>query len=91
MEEAVAGTSTVAPLRGIESEIYLDDGIYVENLIDSIDPIGADYNVRAPVEEVPASIDCNPNKSPRDKSIKDMKNKEDTFDDGYDNNNNINI
>jgi hypothetical protein len=68
MEEAVAGTSTVAPLPGIESVINLDDGIDVDNLIDSIDPIGADYDVRTPntVEEVPTSIDCNPNTSPRD-------------------------
>jgi hypothetical protein len=41
MEEAVAGTSTVAPLPGIESVINLDDGIDADNLIDSIDPIGA--------------------------------------------------
>ena len=34
--------------------------------------------------EVPSYIVCSPNRSPRDKSIKDMKNKEDGFDDGYD-------
>jgi hypothetical protein len=33
---------------------------------------------------VPTSIICNPNRSPRDKSIKDMKNKEQVFDEGYD-------
>jgi hypothetical protein len=86
MEEAVAGTSTVAPLDGIESVIGLDDGIDVDNLIDSIDPIRAPFNPSTPntVVEVPTSIICNPNRSPRDKSIKDMKNKEDALDDGYD-------
>jgi hypothetical protein len=78
MEEAVAGTSTVAPLDGTES-------IDVDNLITGVDPTGDAFNPRTPnTVEVPTSITCNPNRSPRDKSIKDMKNKEDAFDDGYD-------
>jgi hypothetical protein len=84
MEEAVAGTSTVAPLEAIKS---IDDGIDVDNLINGIDPIGADFDLRTPnTVEVPTSIVCNPNRSPRDRSIEDMKNKEDAFDDGYDSN-----
>jgi len=68
MEEGVAGTGTVAP----ESAADIDNiGIDADHLIDSIDPIGADYDVRTPnTVEVPTSIDCNPNRSPRDKSIK---------------------
>jgi hypothetical protein len=81
MEQAITGTSTVAPLLGVES---IDIGINVDNLIDNVDPIGAAHDPRTPNTEVPTSITCNPNKSPRDKSIKDMKNKEDGFDDGYD-------
>jgi hypothetical protein len=70
MEEAVAGTSTVAPLGGIES-IDDDDGIDVDNLIDSIDLIGAPFDPSTPttVVDVPTSTTCNPNRSPRDKSI----------------------
>jgi hypothetical protein len=86
MEEAVAGTSTVKPLGGIES-INDDDGIDVDNLIDSIDPIGAPFDPSTPITvvDVPTSIiTCNPNRSPRDKSIRDMKNKEDAFEEGYD-------
>ena len=49
MEEAVAGTSTVAPLEGIKS---IDDGIDVDNLIDSVDPIGAAFDPRTPNTEV---------------------------------------
>ena len=77
MEEAVAGNSTVAPLEDID--------IDTDNLIDNINPIGAALDPRTPnTVEVPAYIVCSPNRSPRDKSIKDMKNKEDGFDDGYD-------
>jgi hypothetical protein len=78
-EEVVAGTSTVhiAPLDGID--------IDVDNLINDVGPIGAAFDPRTPNTEVPTSITCNPNRrSPRDKSIRDMKNKEDAFDDGYD-------
>ena len=79
IEEAVAGTSTVAPLKDIDIDI--------NNLIDDIDPIGAVFNPQTPnTVEVPTYIVCNPNRSPKDKSIKDMKNKEDGFDDGYDSN-----
>jgi hypothetical protein len=82
MEEAVASTSAVAPVEGIES---IDDIVDVDNLIKDINPIGAGYDPRTPTTvEVPTSITCNPDKSPRDKSIKDRKNKEDAFDDGYD-------
>jgi hypothetical protein len=82
MEEAVAGTGTVAPVLGIES---IDDAIDVDDLVDTVDPIGAASDPRTPTTvEVPTSIDCNPNKSPRDKNIKDMKNKENAFDNGYD-------
>jgi hypothetical protein len=48
MEEAVAGTSTVTPLDGID--------IDVDNLIDSIDPIGAPFDPSTPNTEVPSSI-----------------------------------
>jgi hypothetical protein len=78
MEEAVASTTGNAPLEGIESVINLDDGIDVGNLIDSIDPSTPDS------VEVPTYITCNPDRSPRDKSIRDMKNKEDAFNDGCD-------
>jgi hypothetical protein len=67
--------------------IDLDVGIDVDNLINSIDPIGAPFDPSTPntVVEVPTSIICNPNRSPRDKSIRDMVNNEDEFfDDGYD-------
>jgi hypothetical protein len=74
MEEAVGGTSTVAPVEGIKSVI---------DIADSIDPIG-DPSTPSTVVDVPTSITCNPNRSPRDKSIKDMKNKEDAFEQGYD-------
>jgi hypothetical protein len=81
MEEAVAGTSTVAPLDGIESTI--NTVIDVDNLIDNVDPIGSAFDPRTPTTvEVPTSITCDPTRSPRDKSIKDMANKEDAFDDG---------
>jgi hypothetical protein len=83
MEEAVAGTSTVAPLEGNES---IDAAIDVDNLVNEIDPIGAAFDPRTPNTEVPTSITCNPNRSPRDKSIRDMVNKEDAFNDGYDSN-----
>jgi hypothetical protein len=73
MEEAVAGTTGDAPLEGIKSVIQsvidLDDGIDVDNLIDSIDQIGAPFDPSTPNIEVPTSITCNPNRSPRDKSI----------------------
>jgi hypothetical protein len=81
MEEAVAGTTGDAP----ESVINIDDiDIDVDNLVDIVDPIGAAFDPRTPNAEVPTSITCNPNRSPRDKSIKDMKNKEDAFEKGYD-------
>jgi hypothetical protein len=84
MEEAVAGTSTVAPVEGIESAIDID--IDVDNFINDVDPIGAAFDPRTPntVVEVPTSIICNQSRSPRDKSIKDVKNKEEAFDEGYD-------
>jgi hypothetical protein len=75
MEEAAAGTSAVAPLDAV---------IDVDNLINDVDPIGAAFDPRMPNIEVPTSTTCNPNRSPRDKSIKDMVNKEDAFDKGYD-------
>jgi hypothetical protein len=85
MEEAVAGTSAVAPLQGIESAINIDNiDIDVDDLVDSIIPIGAPFDPSAPNTEVPTSITCNPNRSPRDKSIRDMVNKEDAFEKGYD-------
>jgi hypothetical protein len=69
MEEAVAGTSTIAP----ESVINID----VDNLITNVDPIGAAFDPRTPptTVEVPTSIICNQNRRPRDKSTKDMVNK----------------
>jgi hypothetical protein len=68
MEEAAAGTTGDAP----ESVINIDDiDIDVDNLVDSINPIGAPFDPRTPnTVEVPTSIICNPNRSPRDKSIK---------------------
>jgi hypothetical protein len=88
MEEAVAGTSTAVPLQGIksviESVIDLNDGIDVENLINIIDPIGAPFDPSTPNTEVPTSITCTPNRSLWDKNIRDMVNKEDAFNDGYD-------
>jgi hypothetical protein len=80
MEEAVAGTSAVAP----EIDIVIDNIIDVDDLVDSIIPIGAPFNPSTPNTEVPTSITCNPNRSPRDKSIRDMVNKEDAFEKGYD-------
>jgi hypothetical protein len=82
VEEAVTGTSTVAPLEGIESAIDID--IDIDNLINDVDLIGATFDPRMPNTEVPTSITCNPHRSPRDKSIRDMVNKEDAFDEGYD-------
>jgi hypothetical protein len=80
MEEVVAGTSAVAP----ESVINIDNiDIDVDNLVDEVDPIGAAFDPRTPKTKVHTSITCNPNRSPRDKSIRDMKNKEDVFDEGY--------
>ena len=74
MEEAVAGTDTVAPVLGVES---IDDAIDVDDLVDTVDPIGAAFDPRTPTTvEVSTSIVCNLNRSPRDRSIKDMKNKE---------------
>jgi hypothetical protein len=82
MEEAITGTSTVAPLEDDD----IDNIIDVDNLIEAVAPtVGADFDLRTPnTVEVPTSIVCNPNRSPRDRSIKDMKNKEDEFDNGYD-------
>jgi hypothetical protein len=81
MEEAVAGTTGDAP----ESMINIDDiDIDVDDLADSIIMIGAPFDPSTPNTEVPTSITCNPNRSPRDKSIRDMVNKEDAFNDGYD-------
>jgi hypothetical protein len=70
MEEAVAGTTGDAP----ESVINIADiDIDVDNLADSINPIGASFDPRTPnTVEVPTSITCNPNRSPRDKSVRDM-------------------
>jgi hypothetical protein len=78
MEEAVAGTSAVAP----EIDSNIDNIIDVDDFVDSIIPIGADPST--PNIEVPTSIVCNPDRSPRDKSIRDMVNKEDAFNEGYD-------
>jgi hypothetical protein len=84
MEEAVGGTSTVAPVEGIKSVVDIDADVDVNNLINSIDPIGAPFGPSTPTTvDVPTSIICNPNRSPRDKSIKDMKNTEDAFEEGY--------
>jgi hypothetical protein len=52
--KAFAGTSTVAPLEGIESAIDID--IDVDNLINDVDPIGAAFDPRTPNTEVPTSI-----------------------------------
>jgi hypothetical protein len=85
MEEAVAGTSTVTPLPGIESVVNIDDiDIDINDLVDSIIPIGAPFDPSTPNTEVPTSITWYPNRSPRDKSIRDMVNKEDAFEKGYD-------
>jgi hypothetical protein len=81
MEEAVASTSAVAPKSVINTD---NIDIDVDNLVDEVDPIGAAFDPRTPNTEVPTSITCNPNRSPRDKSIRDTKNKEDAFDEGYD-------
>jgi hypothetical protein len=77
MEEAVPGTSAVAP----ESVINIDNiDIHEDYLVNDVDPIGAAFDPRTPnTVEVPTSIICNPNRSSRDKSIKDMKKKEDAF------------
>jgi hypothetical protein len=83
MKEAVAGTSAVPP----ESVINIDDidiDIDVDNLINDVDPIGSAFDPRTPNTEVPTAITFNPNRSPRDKSIRDMKNKEEAFDKAYD-------
>ena len=92
MEEAIAGTGTVAPPQGIDNGLHdIDSGIDVNDIINDIDcPIvGADFDPRTPntvveVEEVPTSIICNPNTSPRDKCLNNMNNKEDGFENGYD-------
>jgi hypothetical protein len=85
MEEAVDSTRAVARVDGIKSVIDIDIDVDVDNLINVVDPIGAAFDLRTPTTvDVPTSIICNPNRSPRDKSIKDMKNKEDGFDEGYD-------
>jgi hypothetical protein len=58
MEAAVAGTSAVPP----ESLINIDDiDIDVDDLVDSIIPIGAPFDASTPNTEVPTSITCNPN------------------------------
>jgi hypothetical protein len=67
MEEAVAGTSAVAPEIDIDIDIDNID-IDVENLVDDVDPIGAAFDPRTPNTEVPTSITCYPNRSPRDKA-----------------------
>jgi hypothetical protein len=68
-----------------ESAINIADIDNINNLINDVDPIGDAFDPSTPnsVEE-PTSIVCNPDRSPRDKSIKDMKNKEDSFEKGYD-------
>jgi hypothetical protein len=74
MEEAVDGTTGGAP----ESVINIAD-------INDVDPIGDAFDPSTPNSvEVPTSITCNTDRSPRDKSIRDMVNKEDAFDEGYD-------
>jgi hypothetical protein len=83
MEEAVAGTSAVTPESVINID-GIDIDIDVDILVNDVDPIGAAFNPRTSNTEVPTSITCNPNRSPRDKSIRDMVNKEDTFEKGYD-------
>jgi hypothetical protein len=85
MEEAVAGTSAVAPVEEIESAIDIDIDIDVDNLTNDVDPIGAAFDPITPnTVEVPTSTICNPNRSPRDKRIKDMKNKEEALDEESD-------
>jgi hypothetical protein len=65
--------------RRIHSELA------VNNFVDIIDPIGAPFDPRTPNSvEVLTYIVCNPDRSPRDKSIKYMKSKEDAFEKGYD-------
>jgi hypothetical protein len=71
MEEAVAGTSTVTPLDGTES-------IDADNLITDVDPIGAAFDPRTP-----NSVEV-PDRSLRDKTIRDMLNKEEAFEKSYD-------
>jgi hypothetical protein len=79
MDEAGAGTSTVTPVDDIDSVIDVD------NIVNDFFPTGIGaFDQRTPNIEVPTYITCNPNRSPRDKSIKDMVNKEDGFDEGYD-------
>jgi hypothetical protein len=55
MEEAVTGTSAIAP----ESVINIDDidiDIDVDNLINNVDHIGSAFNPRTPSTEVPTSL-----------------------------------
>jgi hypothetical protein len=60
MEEAVAGTSAVAP----ESVMNIADiDIDVDDLVDSIIPIGAPIDPSTLNTEVPTSITCNPKRS----------------------------
>jgi hypothetical protein len=54
MEEAVAGTSTVTPLPGIESVINIDNiDIDVDNLVDDVDHIGAPFDPSTPIQKYP--------------------------------------
>jgi hypothetical protein len=63
----------VLALSHLKIDIVIDNiDIDVNKLINGVDPIGAAL-------EVQTSIVCNPDRSPRNKSIKDMKNKEDKF------------
>jgi hypothetical protein len=82
MEEAVAGTTGDAPDESVINIADID--IDIGDLVDIIIPIGAPFDPSTPNTGVPTSITCNPNRSPRDKSIRDMVNKEDTFEKGYD-------
>ena len=82
MEEASTGTSAITPLEDADA----DDVANVNNLIEAVDlTVGADLNLRVTsAVEAPTSIVCNPNRSPRDRSMKGMKNKEYQWDNGYD-------
>jgi hypothetical protein len=64
--------SPVLPATHLNLVINIDNiDIDVDNLVDSIDPIGAPFDPRTPNSvEVLTSIVCNPDRSPRDRSIK---------------------
>ena len=87
MEEAATSASTVAPLEDVDVDNIIDIG----DLIEAGDPtVGAEFNLQAPnAAEAPTSVVCNPSRNPRDRSMKDVKNKEVTFDDGCDSDGNM--